>query len=163
MLLKSADDRSQEVAELNVLLTEPGPTETQKKQLREEIRNSEKGAWGEQQAAYYLDFHFAGFVNSIILHDLRIVLSNGKTAQIDHLIINRMLGVYVLESKNWNQLTVDEVGCCTTTWKGRTIGVPSPLEQCRRHSAVLERVFQIDPQFKAIAANPVIHHRVGDS
>jgi len=90
---------------------------------------------------------------------LRIVLSNDQTAQIDHLIINKYLDVYVLESKNWNQLTVDETGACTIS-AGRVIGVESPLEQCRRHAAVLQRVFELDPQLKSLAPRQNIRSRV---
>ncbi len=159
MLIKAADDRSEEIAELRALLATPGLTDLQKKKIEAEIRNCEKGAWGEQQAAYYLDFHFAGYKNSIILHDLRIVLSNDQTAQIDHLIINKYLDVYVLESKNWNQLTVDETGACTI-WAGRVVGVESPLEQCRRHAAVLQRAFELEPLLKALAPRQNVRSRV---
>ncbi len=150
MLIKSADDRTEDIAELKALLTEPNLTPNQKKRIQEKLRNLEKGAWGEQQAAYFLDFHFDKYQNTIILHDLRLELSSGKTAQIDHLIINRCLDIYILESKNWSQLTVDETGACTT-WDGRIVGVESPLEQCKRHADVLTRTFQVDPQLKALA------------
>jgi hypothetical protein len=159
MLIKAADDRSEEIAELKALLVTPGLTALQKKQIETEIRNCEKGAWGEHQAAYYLDTYFAGYKNTIILHDLRIVPSNDQTAQIDHLIINKYLDVYVLESKNWNQLTVDETGACTI-WAGRVIGVESPLEQCRRHAAILQRVFELDPLLKSLAPRQTIRCRV---
>jgi hypothetical protein len=150
VLIKRADDRSEDISELTALLAEPGITPNQKKRIHEELRNAELGAWGEKQAAYFLDFHFEKYVNTIVLHDLRLVLSNGKTAQIDHLIINKWLDIYVLESKNWNQLTVDETGACST-WNGRIIGVESPLEQCKRHADVLTRAFQVDPRLKSMA------------
>jgi hypothetical protein len=159
MLIKSADDRAEDIAELNGLLAEPSLTQVQRKNIQKQLKDLEKGAWGEQQAAYFLDFHFAGYKNTIILHDLRLVLSNGKTAQIDHLIINKCLDVYVLESKNWGQLTVDETGACTI-WDGRIVGVPSPLEQCIRQADVLARTFQVDPQLKALAPRQNINCRV---
>lgn len=159
MLIKSADDRTEDIAELKALLTEPNLTPNQKKRIQEKLRNLEKGAWGEQQAAYFLDFHFDKYQNTIILHDLRLELSSGKTAQIDHLIINRCLDIYILESKNWSQLTVDETGACTT-WDGRIVGVESPLEQCKRHADVLTRTFQVDPQLKALAPRRNILCRV---
>jgi len=159
MLIKAADDCSEEIAELRALLLTPGLSASQKKKIETKIRNCEVGAWGEQRAAYYLDFHFAGYKNTIILHDLRIILSNDQTAQIDHLIINRYLDVYVLESKNWKQLTVDETGACTT-WAGRVVGVESPLEQCRRHVAVLQRAFQLEPLLKALAPRLNVRSRV---
>lgn len=151
MLIKEADDRSGDIADLKRLLAEPTLTPIQRKNIQNQISNLGKGAWGEQQATYFLDFHFAGYKNTIILHDLRLVLSNGKTAQIDHLIINRLLDIYVLESKNWVSLTVDEAGACTVKEKRTIIGVESPLEQCKRHASVLERTFQVDPRLRALA------------
>ena len=164
MLIKSAADRTEDVAELNALLSEPKLTAAQKKRIEKEIHLLGKGAWGEDQAAYFLDFHFAGYKNSIILHDLRLVLRNNdkeKIAQIDHLIITRFLDVYVLESKNWKQLIVDEAGACSgKTWDGQEFGTQSPLEQCKRHVTVLARVFQLDPQLKALAPRQNIIPRV---
>ena len=151
MLIKSADDHSEDMAELNALLVEPNLTPTQKRHVQEELWNLEKGAWGEQRAAYFIDFRFAKVRNNIVLHDLRLVPSDGSgVAQIDHLIINRMMFIFVLESKNWNQLTVDETGACTT-WAGRNIGVESPLQQCKRHAVVLAEIFRERPQLKALA------------
>ncbi len=159
MLIKSADDRSQEIAELNGLLTETGLSETQKKKIRTKIRDTGKGAWGEEMAAYYLNFHFASSESHLLLHDFRLVLTDGRTAQIDHLLINRFQDFYVLESKNWGQLTVDETGACTT-WAGRIVGVESPLEQCRRHAEVLAAALQNAPQLKILAPRYQIIPRV---
>jgi hypothetical protein len=150
MLIKSADDRSKDILQLNALLGESTLTSRQRTEIQKQLDDLEKGAWGEQQAAYYLDFHFAGSKNLIVLHDLRLVLSDGRTAQIDHLLINRCLDIYVLESKNWHQLTVDKTGACTT-WAGRVIGVESPLEQCRRHAEVVLATFRGHPELKELA------------
>ena len=119
-----------------------------------------KGAWGEQQSAYYLDFHFNKSKNSILLHDLRIVFSDGTTAQIDHLLINRFLDIYVLESKNWNSLTVDDRGDCNVWENRRPIGVASPLLQAQRHVEVLQRAFQIDEQLRSLAPQQEFKPRV---
>jgi len=150
MLIKSADDRSEDIAELKTLLKEKGPSSFQKELISEELWKLEKGAWGEKRAAYFLDFHFKKYERTILLHDLRLELSNGDVAQIDHLIINRFLDIYILESKNWSKLTVDEAGNCTTGER-LTTGAESPLEQCRRHSKILTRVFELDPELKKLA------------
>ena len=151
MLIKSADDHSEDITELSALLAEPNLTPTQKRRIQEELRNLEKGAWGEQRAAYFIDFRFAKSESNIVLHDLRLVPPDGSgVAQIDHLIINRMMFIFVLESKNWNQLTVDETGACTT-WAGRIIGVESPLQQCKRHAVVLAEIFRDQSQLRALA------------
>jgi hypothetical protein len=159
MLIKSADDRSEDIRILTALLDDPNLTSTQKQRIRQQRDNLEKGAWGEQKAAYFIDFHFAGGKNNIILHDLRLVSSDGRVAQIDHVIINRMMFIYVLESKNWKQLTVDETGVCTI-WAGRTIGVESPLEQCKRHAEVLSAIFESHPNLNALALRHEIISRV---
>src|ERR1700761_7626994 len=100
MVLKEADDRSGDIAQLKILLRESGLTDFQRKNIKEQLWNLEKGIKGEEDAAYFLNFHFRPYKRTILLHDLRFALTNGKTAQIDHLIINRCLEIYVLETKN---------------------------------------------------------------
>ncbi len=159
MVIKSADDRSDDIAALNALLAEATLTRAQRVAIKEQLHNLEKGAWGEQTSAYFINFHFAGSQNNIVLHDLRVVLSDGRTAQIDHLIINRMMFIYVLETKNWNQLTVDKEGICTT-WAGRVVGVESPLEQYKRHVEVLNLALQGSFELRALARRFKIIPRV---
>jgi len=159
MLIKSADDRSGDIAELRTLANESELTPLQKKRIEQELYNLEKGAWGEETAAYFLNFHFASSENHLLLHDLRLHLTDGRTAQIDHLLINRFLDFYVLESKNWQQLTVDQAGNCTT-WAGKIIGVESPLEQCRRHVDVLAIALQTSPRLKELAPRYEMFPRV---
>ena len=47
MLIKKADDRSEDIAELNALLVEAKTTPAQKKKIQEQLSNLEKGEWGE--------------------------------------------------------------------------------------------------------------------
>jgi hypothetical protein len=159
MVLKEADDRSGDIVHLKALLLEPNLSAFQKGGIKDELWKLEKGAWGEKDAAYFLDFHFKPYPNTVLLHDLRFELSNGKCAQIDHLIINRLLEIYVLETKNWDRLTVDEFGDCTTGGS-KTTGTESPLEQCKRHVEVLKRVFEVDPELKRLAPRFEMRPRV---
>ncbi|PKN12574.1 MAG: hypothetical protein CVU69_05935 [Deltaproteobacteria bacterium HGW-Deltaproteobacteria-4] len=53
-----------------------------------------------QNSAYYLDFNYKDSQNWAANHDLRIE-HRGRVAQIDHLLINRLLDIFVLESKNY--------------------------------------------------------------
>jgi RNase P subunit RPR2 len=65
----------------------------------------------------------------------------GLTAQIDHLAISRMLEVFVCESKSYTGgVKVNEHGEWLTFRDRRPIGIPSPVEQNRRHIKVLEQV-----------------------
>jgi hypothetical protein len=63
---------------------------------------------------------------------------DGRVAQIDHLLINRVLEFYVCESKRFGEgIAINDQGEFTAFYNGRACGVPSPLGQNRRHIAVL--------------------------
>jgi len=159
MLIKAADDHSKDIVVLKALLTEPKLTRFERERIEEELYSRQKGAWGEEDAAYFLNFNFRGSEAHLILHDLQIVLSDGRSAQIDHLLVNSFQDFYLLESKNWDRLTVEKNGSCTTGSQ-RTIGTESSLEQSRRHAKVLARAFEIDPELKALVPRFQIIPRV---
>lgn len=78
----------------------------------------------------------------MVLHDLRLECE-GRVAQIDHLLINRFLEIYVCESKRFAEgIAVNEQGEFAAFYGGKAYGVPSPVEQNKRHMAVLESVFK---------------------
>ncbi len=86
----------------------------------------------------------------MVLHDLRIEEA-GQVAQIDHLLINRFLEIYVLESKTFgNGIAINEHGEFTTWIGNRPVGTPSPIEQNRRHIAVLEILLRALPMPKRL-------------
>ncbi len=68
------------------------------KWLREELSRFRKGIQGEKDSAYYLDQYFKGGQNHVLLHDLRFVV-DGDVVQIDHLIINRGFGCYLIDEE----------------------------------------------------------------
>jgi hypothetical protein len=142
MLLKSADDKSKRVALLEDLQRSHLLDFSQKKWLREELMRLKKGIQGERDSAYYLDNYFKGGENHVVLHDLRFVL-DGEVAQIDHLIINRAYGIYLVETKNYaGNLVINEHGEFTVEYDDIRFGIPSPLEQSRRHERVLSRLLE---------------------
>lgn len=60
----------------------------------------------------------------------------------DHVIINRLAQVWVCESKHFAEgVSVNEHGEWSRWWRGRQEGIPSPIEQNRRHIHLLERAF----------------------
>ena len=68
---------------------------------------------------------------------------DGRVAQIDHLIVNRFLHVWVCESKHFSEgVAVDEFGEWTGFSHGRPYGIGSPIEQNRKHIAVLNDAFR---------------------
>jgi hypothetical protein len=127
---------------LNALSHRPDATAEQRKRIEQEIRNFQSGIRGEQEAAYEIEFHFGKARNWASIHDLRLECE-GRVAQIDHLLINRVLECYVCESKRFGEgVAINEQGEFTAFFNGRAYAVPSPLEQNRRHIAVLEFVFK---------------------
>ncbi|WP_185965037.1 nuclease-related domain-containing protein [Glacieibacterium frigidum] len=112
----------------------------QRQQISDQIRNLRSGDRGEAEAAYEIDLHFGRSPNWMIIHDLRIE-HRGFVAQIDHLMINRLLEFWVLESKRFaNGVKINEHGEFTTFYDRVPRGAASPIEQNRRHIKVLETV-----------------------
>ena len=127
-------------------------TEEQITQLKELSKNSNKkyikninidlkklknGYQSEKDNAYYIDFEFRDSKNIIVLHDIRIE-HNGRTAQIDHILISR-IEVTVLESKSFDEeLTIKDDGSLFVKYKNNDKTFPNPIEQNNRHLKVLK-------------------------
>lgn len=142
MLIKKADDKSKEIEVLKFLADRPDATVEIRKKVEQEIRNIQSGMKGEAEAAYEMEFHFGASKNWMILHDLRVECA-GRVAQIDHLLINRFLEIYVCESKRFAEgVAVNEQGEFSAFHGGKAYGIASPLEQNKRHMLVLESVFK---------------------
>lgn len=87
-------------------------------------------------------FYSGASKNRIVIHDLRIE-HDGRVAQIDHLVLNRLLEVYVLETKHFSEgVSINEQGEFSIWFGGKPRGIPSPLEQNDRHITVLKDVFK---------------------
>ncbi len=139
MLLKRADDKFKRLALLQDLQQSKMLDGHQKKWLREELVRLRKGIQGEQESAYFLDQYFKGGENHVVLHDLRLVV-DGDVAQIDHLVINRGFGIYLIETKNYSgNITINEHGEFTVEYDTDRFGVESPIEQSGRHARILQR------------------------
>jgi hypothetical protein len=120
--------------------SQPCWTFKQKKWLREELSRFRKGIKGEEESAYYLDQHFKSGENHVLLHDLRFEFE-GDVAQIDHLIINRLGMFYLAETKNdAGSVTINSHGEFTVEYDEDRFGVPSPIEQSRRHERILRKM-----------------------
>lgn len=142
MILKSADDKSKRLALLEDLQRSQYLDEMQKKWLRDELMRLKKGIQGERESAHYLDSYFKDGDNHVVLHDLRFVV-DGDVAQIDHLIINRALGIYLLETKNYSgNLVINDHGEFTAEYGDSRFGIPSPIEQSLRHERLLSKLLE---------------------
>lgn len=170
MLIKSADDKTKRLKLLDDLQSSRALDRGQKEWLRDELRNTKRGIAGERDAAHYLDNYLKDDPDRALMHDLRFKV-DGEVVQIDHLVITRGLHVYLLETKNFNgSLHINGYGEFSVEYKDeRVFGIPSPLEQSRRHEGPLRKLFKTlgiegrnggEPQFHhCVLVNPtsVIH------
>src|SRR5687768_15599937 len=60
------------------------------------------GVRGEKRSAFHIDFTLEGSREWAVIHDLRVAW-NGRVAQIDHILINCFLELFVIESKNFRK------------------------------------------------------------
>lgn len=162
MLLKSADDKSKQIQQLEDLLA-VAPT-AKKNMIEQELRNVRAGIKGEQEAAYLINFDMEKSQNTLIIHDLRLEV-DGRVAQIDHLLIHRTLNVFVLETKHLHAgMRITETGEFESwnAFKKCYEGMASPFAQNERHIAVLkDALARIDmPSKMGLRLAPVYHSYV---
>jgi hypothetical protein len=140
VIVKPADDHAAALEELERRAVTADAAA--RKRLEEEIRARRSGLKGEADSAYLIDFHFGDSApNWAVLHDLRIEV-DGLVAQIDHLMINRVLEMYVLETKRFHAgVRINDEGEFErwNSFRNRYEGLPSPLLQNERHIDLLKR------------------------
>lgn len=142
MIIKPADDKQPQKTVLQNLLNHPSADATTRKRIEQELRNIQAGIRGEEEAAYEMKVHYGDSSNWMIIHDLRIE-HGGLVAQIDHLIMNRWLEIWVCESKHFSEgVAVNEHGEFAAFFGNKPYGVPSPIEQNNRHILILKRLFE---------------------
>ncbi len=142
MIIKPADDKQPQKSVLQNLLNHPAADATTRKRIEQELRNIQAGIRGEDEAAYEMKVHYGDSVNWMIIHDLRIE-HGGLVAQIDHLLMNRWLEMWVCESKHFSEgVAVNEYGEFAAFFGSKPYGVPSPIEQNNRHILILKRLFE---------------------
>lgn len=138
MLIKEKDKKQEQVDYLTELLERDIP-ENKKRLIERELNFIYSGDKGEASSEYYLNFQFKDSKNWALIHDLRIEHS-GHVAQIDHLLIGRMMDVYVIESKNFSSgVEVSDDGDFSYLYKNKPYAIPSPVAQNERHIHLLNR------------------------
>lgn len=140
MIIKAADDKRQEIAALERLLARHAEDARRRDQIEQMIRRLRAGIRGEEEAAYEMRVHWGDSKDWMVIHDLR-VRHDDLTAQIDHLLMNRWLEIWVCESKRVSQgMSINDRGEFTVFSEGKPRGIPSPIEQVRRQSLILQRL-----------------------
>ena len=137
MIIKQADARTHDIDLLKHIKSLSHISREQAKRVEKELISIRSGLKGEREAAYHIDFHYGAGENYAIIHDLRLE-HEGRVAQIDHLIIGRMLQTFLCETKYWSDgVSINEQGEFSAHYGQRKIGVPSPIMQNARHIKVL--------------------------
>jgi hypothetical protein len=142
MIIKEADDKAASVAMLEQLLASASK-KGQKGSIEIELRNLRAGLKAEKDAAYLIDFHYSG-QNWAVIHDLRIEV-DGRTAQIDHLLISRAMLMFLLETKRFHaglKITDDGEFLRWNDYKKTYEGMASPIAQNERHLLVLKSLLK---------------------
>ncbi len=94
------------------------------------------GLYAEKEMAYHLDAHFGGNPELLIFNDLKFE-HRGLTAQIDHLVLSRW-SAYFIETKSVSQkININADGQWARVYGKKYVNFESPLEQSRRHEAIL--------------------------
>jgi hypothetical protein len=137
MIIKKMDSKQEEIAELTALL-KGKLSDNQRFSIERELKAIRGGVEGEKDSAYYIDFYFKNSKNWAAIHDLRLEYKD-QVAQIDHLLMNRLFDIYVLESKNFSyKLKISPEGEFETYYGKEYFGIPSPIEQNKRHIYFLD-------------------------
>jgi hypothetical protein len=156
MIIKTRDPKDKEIAELDSLLKQ-ADAPNKRFLIERELRAMKAGIAGEEDCAYYINFYFGNSDNWCVVHDLRIE-HQGSVAQIDHLLINRLFEIYVIESKNFSyEVAINDSGEFTLKSGSHSFGIPSPIEQNKRHVFLLEKFISesgLVPRRLGIALTP---------
>lgn len=140
MILKEQEDSRRDIAALERLMASPRAVAATRARIAEQIRNLRSGDRGEAEAAYGIKFNYGASRNWMVINDLRLE-HDGLVAQIDHLLINRFLEFWVLETKRFaHGVKINEHGEFLTVVDNRPVGRGSPIEQNRRHVLLLQRI-----------------------
>ena len=140
MIIKTPDDKSGALKELETLAAKGY---SQRGQIERVLREIRAGIKGEQEAAYLINFNYEKSQNTAIIHDLRLEIG-GRVAQIDHLLLHRTLNIFVLETKHFHagiKITEEGEFLRWNNYEKMFEGMASPLEQNVRHIAVLTDAF----------------------
>jgi len=139
MIAKTRGSFENDITQLKELLS-LRLTDKQRFLIEREINFLRSGEKGEKDSAYYIDYYLGKSKNWAIIHDLRLSFF-GQTAQIDHVIMNRFLEVYVLETKNYAySVKINPDGEFLVSHNGKYYSIESPIEQNERHIFLLKKV-----------------------
>src|ERR1035437_1232721 len=135
MIFKQKDSLDDQIAALDKAVEHALPGRDRQR-LEKDVALVRAGLKGEKEAAYHIDFHLKDSKNWAVIHDLRVEW-NGRVAQIDHLLIDRFMEIFVVESKSFRTKIRHANGGWERLNFNHWEGIACPVEQNERHIAVL--------------------------
>lgn len=143
MIYKESDNKLPVVAILERMRALAGPDK--RPLIERELRMMRAGILAEREATSLIDVHLRDSTRTAVVHDLRLVLDDGRTAQLDHLLIHRSRRFYVLDTRHFSHgLKISDDGEFLR-WieDGRRYeAIPSPLDALARQVSVLRDVLE---------------------
>lgn len=162
MIIKKRESKEADIKELTSLLFLPLP-DNKRFLIERELRFVKSGDKGEKDSVYFIDFTYGPSERWAVIHDLRLE-HRDRVAQIDHLLINRYLDVYILETKNFSYgVKITERGEFLVNYNGKYFAIESPIEQNKRHQIILKAVmdqYDILPKRLGVTIKPAFHNFV---
>lgn len=158
-VLKTADDKQPELDALEAIKQRPDVDRRTRGLIDDEIWSIRLGRKGENEAAYAIDFAYANRDSYAVIHDLRLRVGE-RVAQVDHLILNRVLDLWVCETKAFSDgAKVDDRGYWYRYAGSKSYGMPSPVRQNENHLTVLRDLFDsgaIDLPRRVVTIKPTL-------
>lgn len=142
MLIKAADDQSVALAALDRLAQGGGPHATR---AARELRHRHAVIRGTAEAASLIDCDYSRSPDWAVIHDLYLQ-HGGRYTQIDHLLINRWMDVYVLDSSSFGaglRITDDGQFQRLDEDSGQFEPIASPIEQVQRIGLLRDAIAEI--------------------
>jgi superfamily II DNA helicase RecQ len=137
MILKEIDDKTKEIKTLEKLIKESS-SEKQKILIKKDLTTLKNGFEAEKDNSYLINFYLKDAKNTIVLHDIRLE-HNNLTAQIDHILINKV-EIVVVESKSFSGiLDIKPDGSFEVDYNGKIRTFNNPIEQNKRHAELLKQ------------------------
>ena len=98
----------------------------------------------EKDMAYQLDIMFARSKDILVLNDVKIEY-DGKTAQIDHLVLTCYSSYFIETKSSWGTISIDEYLDWTRCYEYKTENFDiSPLIQSENHGKLLYGLLEVN-------------------
>lgn len=151
MIIKNKDDNQDNVDYLSDLL-DRDIDDDMRRLIDRELKNIDANHKDKEMPLYPLDQAFKTTKNWALIHDLRLD-HGGDIIQIDHLVIGRMLDIYVIDSKNFSYgVAISEGGDFNYFYEDSPHAIASPIAINEQNISLLDRFLD---------ANDLLPRRLG--